>query len=108
MKNLNKKYGKTQRVFIEYIHKLYAAGKETVEIVDVVGYPSGAYVYPYRFFVEDMAYTTGHVTVVLNNLANAGILEKVSLGKLPLYKLNYNNQDIKDAGLFESRLRRDS
>lgn len=99
MRNITRKYGRTVKIFVEFIHKLYSLGQECVEIMDIKGLPSGIYVYPYRFFVEELAYTATHVTSIMKKLHDEGMVTKVLFSKTPLYRLNYEHEEIINAGL---------
>lgn len=99
MRNITRRYGRTVKIFVEFIHKLYVAGQECVELIDIKGLPSGIYVYPYRFFTEELAYTPTQISSVMKKIHEEGLMEKVSFSKTPLYRINYDNKDIIDAGL---------
>ena len=99
MRNITRKYGRTVKIFIEFIHKLYSLGQECVELMDIKGLPSGIYVYPYRFFTEELAYTPTHITSIMKKLHEENMVEKVSFSKTPLYRINYDHPEIINAGL---------
>lgn len=104
LRSIQKKYGKTPALYIEHIHRLYTSGREAITTSKLTGVDSGTYVYPYAYFREEQGFTDTHTSMILKRLRDAELLTYVKIGGTPFYKVNYKNQEIIDAGLFEPEI----
>ena len=101
MRRITKKYGRSIKFFVESLHTLYCRRMECVEIYDIKGLKSGVFVYPHRFFVEEMHYSPANCTITLKRMEDSGLLVREYIGKTPLVRLNYAHPDIVDAKIID-------